>query len=176
MRILSLPLFYSTWTKVNIFHWKNWKTHAQWCILFRWKTFSSAENTILVYSLRAKYSSIKKLKTLAQRNMFFRIQRDFRKFWEFLSFFMILRDFRGFKRILGMVWKIQNFGHMSKLGLPYLLSTQLWTKIGLDKYSYCLPYLPIQKVWSFSNHSVFLKVHFLTFVMILFVNIQVRYH
>ena len=47
--------------------------------------------------------------------------------------------------------KLRNFGHMSKLGVPYLPSSLVWTKIGLDKYSYCLPYLPIQKVWTFFN-------------------------
>ena len=30
------------------------------------------------------------------------------------------------------------FGYMSKLGLPYLPSRLIWTKISLDKYSYCL--------------------------------------
>ena len=38
---------------------------------------------------------------------------------------------------------IQNFGHMSKLS--YLPSTLVWTKISLDKYSYCLPYLYLSK-------------------------------
>ena len=47
--------------------------------------------------------------------------------------------------------KLRNFGHMSKLGVPYLPSSLVWTKIGLDKYSYCLPYLPTQKGWTFSN-------------------------
>ena len=36
---------------------------------------------------------------------------------------------------------------MSKLDQPNLPSTLVWTKISLDKYSYCLPYLPIQNVW-----------------------------
>ena len=61
----------------------------------------------------------------------------------FSSFF--LRN--GFKKKK----KLRNFGHMSKLGVPYLPSSLVWTKISLDKYSYCLPYLPIQKVWTFSN-------------------------
>ena len=32
------------------------------------------------------------------------------------------------------------FGYMSKLGLPYLPSRLIWTKISLDKYSYCRTY------------------------------------
>ena len=31
--------------------------------------------------------------------------------------------------------KIQNFGHMSEVGLTYLPSTLVWTKISLDEYS-----------------------------------------
>ena len=42
--------------------------------------------------------------------------------------------------------KLRKFGHVSKLGLPYLPRTQVWTKISLDMCSYCLPYLPIRKV------------------------------
>ena len=39
--------------------------------------------------------------------------------------------------------KLQKFGHMSKLGLPYLPSTLVWTKISLDKYSiFTLPTYP----------------------------------
>ena len=55
-------------------------------------------------------------------------------------------------------------------------SSLVWIKIGLDKYSYCLPYLPTQKGWTFSNWSVFLNIHFLTFERILLVNIQVKYY
>ena len=76
----------------------------------------------------------------------------------------------------GLKKKLRNFGHMSKLGVPYLPSSLVWTKIGLDKYSYCLPNLPIQKVWTFWNLSVFLNVHFLIFVRIPLVNIQVEYY
>ena len=47
--------------------------------------------------------------------------------------------------------KLRNFGHMFKLGLSYLPSTLVWTKISFDICSYCLPYLPIQKVWTVSN-------------------------
>ena len=64
---------------------------------------------------------------------------------------------------------------MFKLGVPYLRSSLVWTKKGLDKYSYCLPNLPIQKVWTFWNLSVFLNVHVLIFVRIPLVNIQVEY-
>ena len=35
--------------------------------------------------------------------------------------------------------KIQNFGHMYKFGIPYLSSTQIWTKIGFDNYSFVYP-------------------------------------
>ena len=34
---------------------------------------------------------------------------------------------------------LRNFGHMSKVGLPYLPSTLVWTKISLDKYSSVYP-------------------------------------
>ena len=72
--------------------------------------------------------------------------------------------------------KIRKFGHMSKLGLPYLPNTLVWTKISLDKYSYCLPYLPIQKVWTFLYRILSLNIYILTFVWILLVNNHVRYH
>ena len=49
-------------------------------------------------------------------------------------------------------------------------------KKSLDKYFYCLPYLPIQKVWTFFNWSLSLNVYFLTFVRILLVNNHARYH
>ena len=89
--------------------------------------------------------------------------------WNLDATEMQLRN--GFK-----IKKLRNFGHMSKLGVPYLPSSLVWTKISLDKYSYCLPYLPIQKVWTFSNLSLFLNVHFLTLVRILLVDIQVEYY
>ena len=73
------------------------------------------------------------------------------------------------KRRIKKIWK---FGHMSKLGLPYLPSSLVWTKKRLDKYSYCLPYLPIQKVWTFLNWSLSLNVYFLTLVRILLGNNQ----
>ena len=60
--------------------------------------------------------------------------------------------------------------YMSKLGLPYLPRTLVWTKINLVKYSYCQPYLHIQKVWTISDKSLFLNVYFLTFVRILLGN------
>ena len=68
------------------------------------------------------------------------------------------------------------FGYMSKLGLPYLPSRLIWTKISLDKYSYCLPYVPIQKVWKFLHWSLYLNIYLLTCVRILLVNNHVRYH
>ena len=64
--------------------------------------------------------------------------------------------------------------HMSKLGLPYLLRSLVWTKKSLDEFSYCLPYLPIQKVWTFFNWSLTLNIYFLTFVLL--VNNNARYH
>ena len=41
---------------------------------------------------------------------------------------------------------------------------------------YFLPYLPIQKVWTFLNGSLFLNAYFLTFVRILLDNNHARYH
>ena len=79
-------------------------------------------------------------------------------------------------RCKGRVKKTQHNGHMSKRGLPYLPSSLVWTNISLDKYSYCLLYLPIQKVWTFFNLSLSLNIYFLTFVRILFVNNHARYH
>ena len=39
--------------------------------------------------------------------------------------------------------KLQKFGHMSKLGVPYLPCSLVWTKINLDKHSSVYPtYLP----------------------------------
>ena len=39
--------------------------------------------------------------------------------------------------------KIRKFGHMSKLGVPYLPCSLVWTKMNLDKYSSVYPtYLP----------------------------------
>ena len=71
---------------------------------------------------------------------------------------------------------LQNFGLMYKLGLPYLPSTLVWTRISLDKYTYFVPNLPIQKVWTFFNSSLFLNIYFLTFVRILLLKNQVKYH
>ena len=57
-----------------------------------------------------------------------------------------------FKKLQGRVpKKLRKFGHMSKLGVPYLPRCLVWTKKSLGKYSYCLPYLPIQKVSTFLN-------------------------
>ena len=72
--------------------------------------------------------------------------------------------------------EIRKFGHMFKLGLPHLPSSLVWTKISLDKYSYCLPYVPIQKVWKFLHWSLYLNIYLLTCVRILLVNNHVRYH
>ena len=45
--------------------------------------------------------------------------------------------------------KLRKFGHMSKLGVPYLPCSLVWTKMNLDKYSSVYPtYLP-KKVWTF---------------------------
>ena len=39
--------------------------------------------------------------------------------------------------------KLRKFGHMSKLGVPYLPCSLVWTKMNLDKYSSVYPtYLP----------------------------------
>ena len=55
---------------------------------------------------------------------------------------------------LGPKKKIRNFGHMSKIGLPYLPSTLVWTKKKFGQVSPCLPYLPFQKVWTFWNKKL----------------------
>ena len=46
-------------------------------------------------------------------------------------------------------------------------------KFGQVRYG--LPYLPIQKVWTFSNESLLLNHMFSNFVKILVVNNQVKY-
>ena len=43
---------------------------------------------------------------------------------------------------------------MSKIGLPYLPSTLVWTKKKFGQVSPCLPYLPFQKVWTFWNKKL----------------------
>ena len=68
-----------------------------------------------------------------------------------LLIFLILSD-PGDGGSKGRVPKrLRDFGHMSKLGLPYLPITLVWTKIRLDKYSsvHPSPYIPLQKVWTF---------------------------
>ena len=77
--------------------------------------------------------------------------------------------------------KLQNFGHMSKIGLPYVPCTLIWTKKKVGQVLFCLPYLPTQKVWTFwvcsiSTHFVrnliqhnFLKPS-LTFIKITYLN------
>ena len=47
-------------------------------------------------------------------------------------------------------------------------------KFGQVRYG--LPYLPIQKVWTFSNESLLLNHMFSNFVKILVVNNQVKYN
>ena len=50
--------------------------------------------------------------------------------------------------------KTQNFGHiMSKMGLPYLPSTLVWTKISLDKYSPVSP-IPTQNMFGHLGNKV----------------------
>ena len=44
--------------------------------------------------------------------------------------------------------KKKKFGHMPKLGLPYLPRTLIWTKIVWANV-FLLPYLPSQLVWTF---------------------------
>ena len=39
----------------------------------------------------------------------------------------------------GLKKKLRNFGHISKLGVPYLLSSLVWIKISLDKHSSVYP-------------------------------------
>ena len=60
--------------------------------------------------------------------------------------------------------KLQNFENMSKLGLPYVPCTLIWTKESLDKYSSVYPtYLPKKfghfgiKVCSISNFPHFFR-------------------
>ena len=47
--------------------------------------------------------------------------------------------------------KLRNFGHMSKVGLPYLPSTIVWTKISLDNYSPVYPTYLSEKFGHFGN-------------------------
>ena len=60
--------------------------------------------------------------------------------------------------------KMQNFGHMSKLGLPYVPCTLIWTKKSLDNYSSVYPtYLPKKfghfgiQICFFSNFPHFVR-------------------
>ena len=46
---------------------------------------------------------------------------------------------------------LRGFGRMSKLGLPYLPSTLVWTKISLDKYSIFYPTYLSNKFGHFEN-------------------------
>ena len=55
--------------------------------------------------------------------------------------------------------KLRKFGHMSKLGLPYLPRTLVWTKISLDKYSIFYPTYLSKKFGHFEN-----KVCSLTYI------------
>ena len=48
---------------------------------------------------------------------------------------------------------LQNFGHMSKLGLPYVPCTLTRTQKSLDKYSSVYATLHTQKIWAFWNQS-----------------------
>ena len=43
--------------------------------------------------------------------------------------------------------QLRNFGHMSKLDLPYVPSNMDKKKFG--QVLFCLPYLPTQRVWTF---------------------------
>ena len=47
--------------------------------------------------------------------------------------------------------KLRNFGHMSKVGLPYLPCTLVWTKISLDKHSSVYPTYLSKKFGHFGN-------------------------
>ena len=52
--------------------------------------------------------------------------------------------------------EIQKFGHKSKLGLPYLPYTLVWTKICLDKYFIVYPtYLSTK----FGHYRILLNSH-----------------
>ena len=65
--------------------------------------------------------------------------------------------------------RTQNFGHISKLGLPYLRRSLKWTKISQDK---CFSdYLPSEFGWTFWNQTLLLDINF---VRILLVNNQVK--
>ena len=56
---------------------------------------------------------------------------------------------------------------MSKLGLPDLPSSLVWTKKSLDMYSYCLPYLPIKKVWTFLYQILSLNIGYYWLIIML---------
>ena len=47
--------------------------------------------------------------------------------------------------------KLRKFGHMSKLGLPYLPGSLVWTKKSLDKYSTFYPTYLSKKFGHFEN-------------------------
>ena len=58
---------------------------------------------------------------------------------------------------LERVKKLRNFRHMSKMGLPYLPSTLVWTKISLDKYSPVYPTYLSKKFGHFGKKSLLLN-------------------
>ena len=51
--------------------------------------------------------------------------------------------------------KLQKFGYMSKLGLPYLPSSLVWTKISLNKYSNVYPTYLSKMFGHFENKVCF---------------------
>ena len=53
--------------------------------------------------------------------------------------------------------KLQKFGHMSKVALPYLPIPPGMDKVQFGHKFFCLPYLPIQLVWTFWNQSLLLE-------------------
>ena len=53
--------------------------------------------------------------------------------------------------------KLQKFGHMSKVALPYLPIPPGMDKVQFGHKFFCLPYLPIQLVWTFWNQNLFLE-------------------
>ena len=53
---------------------------------------------------------------------------------------------------------------MSKISLPYLPSTLVWTKKKFGQVSPCLPYLPFQKVLTFWNKKLLVIITLFSYV------------
>merc|ERR1712240_944262 len=68
--------------------------------------------------------------------------------------------------------KLRNFGHMSKVGLPYLPSTLVWTKISLDKYSPVYPTYLSRKFGHFGSKVCPLIHISIEYIQVLLVSIS----